>query len=293
MDDAAGGHALAAVDGRLSPDPPVGSADAMPTLRDIPGSYENIIVFIAPRDYQRRCMLRRPPPPTPRLPPFRLHYPTHAGNSGVSSIPPPYEMAFPPPRPKRKTHPRAFAAVLLASGGVVFVSGFYGVRQYNSARAREEQRTLIRNERIAETHALLSNVRDRFPLGLTEERACDPTSMPALAEGTRVPVLSFSQLRDGGTPSPGEAALQPTSFTVTKDTALDAPVVAVLMTTDASVGGGTYDGWLVLFDRNATPLCHARVVAKSGTSFADLENQLRGAEHAAAGRLSPKLALEF
>ena len=84
------------------------------------------------------------------------------------------------------------------------------------------------------------------------------------------------------------------SFEVTRDTVLEGPVVAVLMTNEATLQPGSYDGWLVVFDRQATPLCQAHVVTKAeGGSFVDLENQLRGAERAAAMRLSPKLALEL
>lgn len=89
------------------------------------------------------------------------------------------------------------------------------------------------------------------------------------------------------------AHTEPTSFVVTKDTALEGPVVAVLMTLEASIATSRYEGWIVVFDRSATPLCHARVVAMGGTSFADLKNQLRGAERAAAQRLSPNLTLEL
>lgn len=235
-------------------------------------------------------MLRRPPPPPQRLPPFRLHYPTHAGNM-LSSIPPPYEMAFPPPRQKKTTNPLAFVAVMLVTATAVIGSGLYGWRQWSNAKARERQQALIRNEKVAETQALLSAVRDGFPIGLTEERACDDERIP---EGARAPLLSFSQLRRDDAPSPAEAVLRPTSFDVTRETALEGPVVAVLMTNEATLQPGSYDGWMVVFDRKATPLCHARVVAKAdGGSFIDLKNTLRGAERAAAMRLSPKLALEL
>jgi hypothetical protein len=235
-------------------------------------------------------MLRRPPPPPQRLPPFRLHYPTHAGNM-LSSIPPPYEMAFPPPKLKKKTSPLAFAAVMVVTASVVIGSGLWGWRRSSNAKARERQLAMIHNEKIAETHALLTNVHDRFPIGLTDERACDDDRIPA---GTRAPLLSFSQLRSLDAPSPAEAVLKPTSFEVTRETALEGPVVAVLMTSTATLQPGSYDGWIVLFDRKATPLCHARVVANAeGGSFVDLRNQLRGAERAAALRLSPKLALEL
>jgi hypothetical protein len=257
-------------------------------------------------------MLRRPPPPPQRLPPFRLHYPTHAGNM-LSSIPPPYEMAFPSPQPKKKTHPVAFAAVMLLTASAVIGSGLWGWRQWTNAKAREHQLAMITNEKIAETHALLSTVHDRFPVGLTEERACEDDRIP---EGTRAPLLSFSQLRAGEPISPAEALLRP-SFEVTRDTVLEGPVVAVLMTNEATLQpggaerprpseatdvsraerarlGGSFDGWLVVFDRQATPLCQAHVVTKAdGGSFVDLKNQLRGAERAAAMRLSPKLALEL
>lgn len=234
-------------------------------------------------------MFRRPPPPPQRLPPFRLHYPTHAGNM-LSSIPPPYEMAFPPPQPKRRRSRIAYAAVMFATASVVVASGLWGFRQWANAKARERQLTQIRNERIAETHALLANVHDRFPIGLTEERACGAGPIP---EGTRVPLLAFSQLREGSVRTPAEALLQPTSFEVTRDTALSAPVVVVLMTNEATLQPGSYDGWMVVFDRNARPLCEAHVVAKSsGGSFVDLKNQLRDAVRAAGTRLSPNLTLE-
>jgi hypothetical protein len=235
-------------------------------------------------------MLRRPPPPPQRLPPFRLHYPTHAGNM-LSSIPPPYEMAFPAPQPKKKRSPLAFVAVMVLTAGAVLGGGLWGLQQWSNAKARERQLAMIRNEKIAETHALLSNVHDRFPVGLSEERACDDDRIP---EGTRAPLISFAQLRALDAPSAAEAVLAPTSFEVTRDTALDGPVVAVLMTSTATLQPGSYDGWIVLFDRKATPLCHARVVANAeGGSFVELRNQLRGAERAAAVRLSPKLALEL
>lgn len=236
-------------------------------------------------------MLRRPPPPPQRLPPFRLHYPTHAGNM-LSSIPPPYEMAFPPPQPRRKkTSPLAFAAVMFLTACAVAGTGLWGWRRWSNAKARERQLATIRNEKAAETQALLSKVHDGFPLGLSAERACDEGQV---AQGTRAPLLSFSQLRAGHPTSPAEALLRPTSFEVTRDTALEGPVVAVLMTNEATVQPGSYDGWLVLFDRNAAPLCHAHVAAKAeGGSFVDLKNQLRGAVRAAGLRLSPNLALEL
>lgn len=235
-------------------------------------------------------MLRRKPPPPPRLPPFRLHYPTHAGNT-LSSIPPPYEMAFPPPRPKRRRHPLAFAVVLLMTASAVAGSSFWGWRRWSHAKARERQLASIRSEQAAETRALLSSIRDRFPVGLSEERACESGRIPP---GARVPLLSFSRLRDGDVPTPAEAILQPTSFEITRDTALSTRVVAVLMTNEATLQPGSYDGWMVVFDRNASPLCEAHVVAKAnGGSFVDLKNQLRGAERAAAARLSPNLALDL
>lgn len=236
-------------------------------------------------------MLRRPPPPPQRLPPFRLHYPTHAGNM-LSSIPPPYEMAFPPPRPKKNaTRPIAFAAVMLLTALAVVGSGLWGWRRWSNAKARERQLASIRSDRVAETQALLSKVHDRFPLGLTEERTCDDAH---LAPGTRAPLLAFSQLRSTDVPSPAEALLKPTTFEVTRQTALDGPVVAVLMTNAATLQPGSYDGWVVLFDRNAAPLCHAHVVTKAeGGSFIDLKNQVRGAARAAGLRLSPNLTLEL
>lgn len=236
-------------------------------------------------------MLRRPPPPPQRLPPFRLHYPTHAGNM-LSSIPPPYEMAFPPPQPRRKTtSPIAFAAVMLLTACAIVGSGLWGWRRWSNTRAREKQLAAMRSEKAAETHALLSKAHDGFPLGLSEESACTDGDVPP---GTRAPLLSFSQLRAGHPTSPAEALLRPTSFEVTRDTALEGPVVAVLMTNEASVQPGSYDGWIVLFDRKATPLCRAHVVAKAdGGSFVDLKNQLRGRVRAAGLRLSPNLALEL
>ena len=96
------------------------------------------------------------------------------------------------------------------------------------------------------------------------------------------------------TQTPAETLLPPTSFAVTRETAIDAAVVAVLMTNAATVQPGSYDGWIVLFDRRATPLCHAHVVVTAdGGSIGDLRNQLRGAERAAGLRLSPNLALEL
>ena len=236
-------------------------------------------------------MLRRPPPPPQRLPPFRLHYPTHAGNM-LSSIPPPYEMAFPPPQPKRnRTSPLAFAAVMLLTASAVVGSGLWGWRRYSNAKARERQLATMRAEKVAATQALLNDVHDRFPLGLTEERACDDAQV---APGTRAPLLAFSQLRSTDVPSPAEALLKPTSFEVTRQTTLDGPGVAVLMTNAATLQPGRYDGWVVLFDRNAAPLCHAHVVTTAeGGSFIDLKNQLRGAVRAAGLRLSPNLALEL
>lgn len=236
-------------------------------------------------------MWRRPPPPPQRLPPFRLHYPTHAGNM-LSSIPPPYEMAFPPPRQKKKrTSPVAIAAVAFFVASAVVASGAWGWRRWSTAQARERQAAALRSEKVAETRALLAMVHDRFPLGLAEERACEEGQIPS---GARAPLLSFSQLRESDVPSPAEAVLRPTSFDVKRDTVIDGPIVAVLMTNEATLQPGSYDGWIVVFDRKATPLCHAHVVTKAdGGSFVDLENQLRGAERAAGARLSPKLALEL
>jgi hypothetical protein len=199
-------------------------------------------------------------------------------------------MAFPAPQPKRPRSPLAFAVLLLTVATVVILGGLYGVRQYANARAREQQRTLLRNERIAATHALLSNVRQRFPTGVMQERACEPGAIPS---GTRTPLLAYTQLREGAMPSAGEAAIGPTKFVVTRDTALDAPVVAVLMTTDASIERAVYDGWIVVFDRHATALCQARVQAHSDTTLGELTNRVRGAERAAAQRLSPNLTLEL
>lgn len=235
-------------------------------------------------------MLRRPPPPPQRLPPFRLHYPTHAGNM-LSSIPPPYEMAFPAPQPKKKGHPVVVGAIAFLTTCAIIAGGLWGWRTQSNVRAREKQLARMHDGEVAETRALLSAIHDRFPLGLTEESACDEARIP---DGARTPLLSFSQLRAGDAPSPAEALLQPTSFVVGPDTTLKAPVVAVLMTNAATLQPGSYDGWIVVFDRQATPLCHARVVAKSdGGSFVDLKNQLRGAERAAAMRLSQKLAVEL
>jgi hypothetical protein len=186
---------------------------------------------------------------------------------------------------------RTFAAVMLLTASAVVASGLWGWQRWSNAKARERQLAMIRNEKVAETHAMLSAVHDRFPLGLTEERACDDVD---IAANVRTPLVSFSQLRDGDVPSPAEALLRPTSFHLTRQTALEGALVAVLMTNEATVQPGSYDGWIVVFDRKATPLCHARVVAKAnGGSFVDLKNQLRGAERAAAARLSPKLALEL
>lgn len=236
-------------------------------------------------------MWRRPSPlPQLRLPPFRLHYPTHAGNM-LSSIPPPYEMAFPPPRQKKKSSPVPFVAAALLVTTALIASGAWGWRRWSNAQARERQAAAMRSEKVAETRALLSSVHDRFPVGLAEERACDDAQVPG---GARAPLISFSQLRPGDVPSPVEAVLKPASFEVTRDTVLDGPVVAVLMTNQATLQPGSYDGWIVLFDRKGAPLCHAHVVTKSdGGSIVDLQNRLRGAERAAGARLSPKLALEL
>ena len=43
-------------------------------------THENELVFILRHRYSTRMWRRPSPPPQLRLPPFRLHYPTHAGN---------------------------------------------------------------------------------------------------------------------------------------------------------------------------------------------------------------------
>jgi hypothetical protein len=200
-------------------------------------------------------------------------------------------MAFPAPRPKKKTHPIAFAAVMAVAAGVVLGGGLWASHRWTNARMRDRQLATIRSEKVAETQALLNAVHDQFPVGLTDERPCDEGRIP---DHARVPLLSFSRLRAGDVPSAAEAQLQPTSSSMTSESALDAAIVAVVMTNEATLQPGSYDGWIVVFDRKATPLCRARVVAKAeGGSFVDFKNQLRGAERAAAARLSPKLALEL
>jgi hypothetical protein len=81
-------------------------------------------------------MMRRPPTPPQRLPPFRLHYPTHAGNM-LSSIPPPYEMAFPRPQPKKTTSPLAFGAVIFLTASALVASSLFGWQRWSNARARD------------------------------------------------------------------------------------------------------------------------------------------------------------
>jgi hypothetical protein len=209
----------------------------------------------------------------------------------LSSIPPPYEMAFPRPQPKKTTSPLAFGAVIFLTASALVASSLFGWQRWSNARARDKQLATMHDEQVAETRALLSAVHDGFPVGLEEERACDDTQIP---DGTRAPLIAFAQLRPGDVPSPAEALLQPASFEVRPDTVVQGPVVVVVMTNAATLQPGSFDGWMVAFDRKATPLCHVHVVANAaGGSFVDLKNRLRGAERAAAMRLSPKLALEL